>query len=691
MKIISDIPLWWIPIIAIIALSLSIFYYRKKGWLKEITNSLRIVLIGLRFLSLFFIAVLLLGILFESVVYKTEKPIIVTLLDNSASMLNYADSAKVRGHINSFQKGLEAQYGDQFELNFIDLNMSNWQDDSLNFNEAKSNIDLAFNMIYEQYYGQNLGAINLISDGNYNEGKSPIYTSEKFRYVPLNVLAVGDTIQKRDVLIKSIQANDLAFRGNQFPIEVSIEANKCKGEEIEIQISKGSKLLQSKQFLIEDNAVPLLKHTFIVESAELGFNEFNIEVSALENEINYENNKRSVYIEILDSRSKILLLANAPHPDLGCIRNSLTLDNNLEIIPKREIDKNKLNEYDLVIWHNPENNLNDAFLNELTQLQKPIWFILGPVNSSNTLKKLPININQAESDNTENVQADVNPNFSKFELSENAVSAINKFPPLYSKYGSLKFNNSPDILLFQKIGPVVKKDPLFFFSKEGNLKYAVTYGEGIWRWRLADFAQNGSHNVFDELMSKTVQYLMVKSNSNPLRINMPKEFNEGDEIIIGATFYNKSLEPIVTPEITFELIKNGAEMPYVFVPKEKSYVLNLGQLSAGAYQWKANASFEGESEAVSGSFLVRKSELEALDSKSNFQLLNQLSTTTNGKFVHLAANKELIDALETRNDLVSISKPETKYNPLLDKYWMLLLILLTLSAEWFLRKYNGGY
>jgi hypothetical protein len=185
MNIISEIPLWWLPIVAMVTLVISIGYYKKKDWIEEISPFLRKVLIGLRFLSLFLIVILLLGILLESISYKEEKPIFLTLLDDSSSMLNYEDSTAVKSTISAFQKELKEKFGDQFEYETVGLDLASVNVDSLVFNAVSTDIDHALKGLYDQYYNRNLGGIVLISDGNYNRGANPIYSGEKFKFVPI--------------------------------------------------------------------------------------------------------------------------------------------------------------------------------------------------------------------------------------------------------------------------------------------------------------------------------------------------------------------------------------------------------------------------------------------------------------------------------------------------------------------------
>ena len=692
MNLISEIPLWWLPIVAIVTLAISIGYYRKKGWINDVNPALRKGLIGLRFLSLFLIIVLLLGILFESITYKEEKPIFLTLIDNSISMLNYEDSASVTDNIQRYQKEVTEKFGDKFEYEMVGLDLKAINADSLSFNASSTDLDKLLDDVYNQYYKRNVGGIIVISDGNYNRGSNPIYTGEKFKFVPIYALGVGDTIQKKDALINAVIANDIAFLGNQFPVEVSLEGHKINGERSQIAISRDGKVLKQEEVVFKNNQYDLQKFNFILDADKIGFNEYVIEVKSLSNESNYQNNRRSLYIEVLDARSKVLLLANGPHPDMGAIKNTLIQDKNLEVITKRKLDNlARIKEFDLIVWHEPEKGFSEDILNQIKSNNKSVWFIIGPNTTSNVLRRLPIGIASNVGRQSDEVQAAYNEQFTRFEFSQKAKERIEEFPPLLTHYGQLTLNKGADVFLFQRVGPVKKKDPLFFFVTENNQKYGVTYGEGLWRWRLADYMRNQNHMVFDEIVNKTVQYLMVNANSSKLRITLPKQFIEGEDVIVGASFYNESMEPITTVPIELKLKFKEEELRYNFNPSGTSYSLNLGNLEAGTYNWEAATTFEGKSHGKTGSFLVRKVELEAMDTKSNFMLLNQLSSNSNAAFFMLNDYNALFEAVVAREDIATVSSPTTSYHKLIDYIWWFGLIILLLTTEWFIRRYSGGY
>jgi hypothetical protein len=114
-------------------------------------------------------------------------------------------------------------------------------------------------------------------------------------------------------------------------------------------------------------------------------------------------------------------------------------------------------------------------------------------------------------------------------------------------------------------------------------------------------------------------------------------------------------------------------------------------LKPGKYTWTASTTHNGKKHVKNGTFVVEDIEIESLETVANHGLLNQISKNSNGQFYQLANYEKLLSDLEKREDIVEMSYEESAFNDLLDYFWLLLLICLTLSAEWFLRRWNGSY
>src|SRR6185436_20095022 len=86
------------------------------------------------------------------------------------------------------------------------------------------------------YEGQNLGAVILASDGIYNQGSNPVYNNKKLK-TTVYTIALGDTTFPRDVLIKRVRSNAIAYLGNSFPIEIEAAAYGYNGTNLSVSVS----------------------------------------------------------------------------------------------------------------------------------------------------------------------------------------------------------------------------------------------------------------------------------------------------------------------------------------------------------------------------------------------------------------------------------------------------------------------
>jgi hypothetical protein len=84
-------------------------------------------------------------------------------------------------------------------------------------------------------------------------------------------------------------------------------------------------------------------------------------------------------------------------------------------------------------------------------------------------------------------------------------------------------------------------------------------------------------------------------------------------------------------------------------------------------------------------------QLEALETTANHGVLQQISANSNASFYPLSQYQQLLNSIDQRDDIVEVAYAESAFNDLIDYFWILLLIVLLLSAEWFLKRYNGGY
>ncbi len=116
MRFASDISIFWLIPWAVISVLVAIWFYSNSNWMKELSKKWQILFKSLRTGILFILGILLIGLIFEVVDFRIEKPIIITLIDKSSSLKNYKDSSQVKPLIEGLQKSLSKELGYSYEM-----------------------------------------------------------------------------------------------------------------------------------------------------------------------------------------------------------------------------------------------------------------------------------------------------------------------------------------------------------------------------------------------------------------------------------------------------------------------------------------------------------------------------------------------------------------------------------------------
>ena len=682
---------FWLFGILLLSLFVSWFSYWKKNGFNELSLVWKSTLYLTRFVSVFLIVSLLLGVFVKTYIERIEQPLFFLITDHSASMLNYKDSATVAKSIQQTKDKITAKYGSKFDLKILSIGSNVETKQKHTFNEASSNLEAAFAYIHSNYYNRNIGGITLISDGNFNVGANPIYNAAKIRTAPIFCLAVGDSIQRKDQLVRSVFNNPLAFLMNDFPVEIDISSFQFPEEEALLTISKKGKVVASKTINYSKNREDFQKVRFLIPADELGNHTYTIQLEEKENEISYKNNTKNFYVEVLDSRNKVLLLSTAPHPDISALKNVLSTDDKIEFESALFKDwEGKVNQANLLICHSPQKTTDLNTIQRFEQENIPILYILGPSTNESLYRRLSIQFPPRTAGKKDNLQAALNDNFAEFVVNPLLKTSLEFYPPLQGHYGDFKLPTGAKTLFKQRIGSVTKESPLLFFQTQRGKRTAAIMGEGIWRWRMNEFQRTKDHSVFNDLIDKTIQYLTVPGRSKGLSVRFPKKINKQKEVIVNGVFYNSSLEAITSPVLNLKITdENSKTYTTQFSVYEDGYQAQLGKLNPGKYSWEVEGEFKNKTERKSGVFIVEDIDQERAESVANHSVLKQLSAQSNGGFYKLSEANEFIEDLSQRTEIESVSFSEESSFKLIDYTWYLILCILFLCGEWFIKRVHG--
>ena len=680
-KIIVNSP-WYFFLLSLclgLAAALLLYFRNKKN--TDVPKNVTRLLFVLRYLCVSLIALFLLSIFLKQLKNETQNPVILVAIDNSSSMVMQKDSFEIKKDILEKLKSFQQNISKNFEVKTLlfGTKTSSAKTDP-SFTEKETDISNLIAEIENNFSNQNIGALVVVSDGIYNKGANPIYASEKLSF-PIYPVAIGDTSEVKDVAIQKINHNQVAYLGNIFPAEVVISAKNFKGKDVVVSLSQ-NQIEKAKQTvkITSNNFLATCNFTFNANTA--GVSKYVARVTVLDGEKNILNNQQSFIIDVIDNKEKVLLLATAPHPDVAAIKdailNSTSFDVEYGLVSEF---KKPIKPYSLIILHGPQTNSSNL-ITECKANAIPYW-VINPGSSENLQGvKISASINKYN-----DAEAVINPSFGLFTISDELKKFTREFPAVKTFFGNYNLGNGSNTLIDQRIGAIETDNPILIFPEINGLKSAVFIGDGLWKWKMRDYAEHTNHNLFNELISKSVQYLAVKSDKSFFRITAPKTINENEPIEIGAEVYNKSYELINEPDVTFILTnRDEKKFNYTFSKTSNSYKLNLGLLPFGEYKYEAKVKVNNELFVKQGIIVVKEIVSEKINTVANHQVLNAMAKRSGGKLFY----KDQLDQLEKeilKNEQIKpITYSQNNTTLLIDLKWLFWIILIFLTIEWYFRK-----
>ena len=166
-------------------------YFRDKRF-AEYSHWFTKFLALLRCLSVFIIALLLLSPFVKTIKEDTKRPLIIIASDKSESI---AEGEK-KENLDTYKQAidnLENDLNSKFDVKYLTFgsNVHDIKKDS--FLDKSTNLSQLFKSVSDNYGDQNLGALIVGSDGIFNEGSNPLYTT-------YNIHA-SDLVQMRKILL----------------------------------------------------------------------------------------------------------------------------------------------------------------------------------------------------------------------------------------------------------------------------------------------------------------------------------------------------------------------------------------------------------------------------------------------------------------------------------------------------------
>jgi len=650
------------------------YYYKAKIKLK-----VHLALAFLRFITVFCVLLLLINPIISSKTLEIVKTPLVIAVDNSSSISNLKATKTTSDLFEKLASNSDLK--DKFDIQSYRFDSGIESSNKFDFKGSQTNIDEVAKSI-KSINKNALFPTVLITDGNQTSGNDFVFSFDPNNKV--YPLAVGDTTTFLDLRISQLNANKYAFYKNKFPVELFLNYSGTKAITSNVTISQGNTKLNTQVISFSPSKKSVVV-SVLLPANKVGLQIYKASITSKEKEINTYNNSYNFAVEVIDQKTEIALISSFNHPDLGALKRAIESNAQRKVTLLKPNDINNLNKFNIAILYQPTVEFK-SFFDKNKGLGINTFIITGTKTDFNYLNQQQRDLVFKMSSQSEDYIAEYKEDFNLFALDDIGFS---QFPPLENPFGVVTTSSNVNVLLGSSVRNIKTNSPLLAFSENQGKRSAYLLGENCWKWRLQSHVDSKTYEKFDTFIDKTIQFLASNASKKSLVVTHDGFYNSGDAIEISAQYFNKNYEFDDKANLNITLVnrKSKAKKSYDLLKSNTDYKVNLDGLDVGKYDFIVR---ELNSNSVyKGTFEILDFDIEKQFVNPDLAKLTQLANQTKGQLLFPDQVDLLIKSLLENEEYKSIQKSIIKKIPLIDWTWLLIVLIISLASEWFLRKYNG--
>ena len=708
---------WLLVVSLLVAGGLTYWTYRET--IPSLSPGLRGVLGTLRFAALALLCFLLIEPVARQIDRIERPPILAVLVDDSESLRvtmggeDEGETASTAVRAAAEQIRSQAENGEVRLFAFDQETRSlGGSVDSVQLSGPRTNIAAALQSVRQDLQNDNLQGVALLSDGRYNTGRNPLYVADRYP-VPIHSVTLGDTTRARDLQIRRVNTNDLAYVDTELPVRVGLRVQDAAGERVTVSLLRDGERLDAQDLTLPTGTaeVPV---ELTATPTEAGLQQFTVTVTELDNEATYRNNTRTVTVRVLESKRSVLLLGGGPSPSTASVRRLLARDTDLDVTARISQQgggfyegsmPEDLSPFDVIVlagYPGPAaksqhlQQIADAVTNE----DVPLLFLLGRRTDLSQLDQtlgaqLPVTLEQYRSGFSQAAfsPAEAQRQHPVLQIDDASLDLFDRLPPL--DVSDSRWAATPDatVLGTATVQNVDLESPLLVVRRRAGTRSAAFLGTGMWRWVNLPADLESAQPLWPTMVSNLVRWLAAREADQPVRVRPAEStFGGGERVEFSGQVYDESSTPVndASVEVTVTA-PDGTEYPYTMEPVGNGqYELDVGVLPKGTYAYTATGSRQGASLGQDqGQFSVGELTMEYRETTADRALMEQIAQRSGGT-AHTPSTLDVL--LQSARQAASFQPQvvEESTETELWRTWLFLAaILLLLAAEWTLRKRYG--
>lgn len=587
-----------------------------------------------------------------------------------------------------------------------------------------------------------LAGVVLISDGADNTDLSQGFTPRAKRAVtdlgvPLTTVSVGEDALK-DLAIDSIKVDDFAFVRSSITVEATVHARGFKGEVTHAVLRREGRVVASREVRFDNNDETKTV-SFQFTPDQTGRFVYTVTMPVYPDEAVTENNSRSFALKVIRDRVRVLLVSGRPSWDERFLRGLLRQDPNVELIsfyilrsqsdatqssddekdlslipfPTDEIFREKVDTFDVIIFLNfgyTEPGLSitayEPYLKRYVQNGGALAVVGGdrsfgaahysfteladalPLEGLGTVDPAPFKARLTNEGSRHPVTALGGAASSNFDAWA-ALPAIPGINLTRAKPGATVLLEHPFATAEGKNAPLLA---LWEYGRGRSMALAT---DAAWYWAFPSHSGGAPTRHYEHFWTNALRWLVRDPDLTTLQITAdPASVEPGRPVGAAIVARKSDYEPNADAELDVELI--GADdhrtvgTQTVRANADGSARVEFPPPPAGAYRLvvKSRAPAEGSApQQAEDAVAVRAVGPELADARVGRELLGEIAAKGGGKALALKDGLPLASLPYADPPLVEVGR--SKDQPLWDRWYWLLALVMVLGAEWGLRRRFG--
>lgn len=694
-------------VFALLILVVAVLYYRIT--IPVVSRAKRYFLLTLRLSILLILLMLMFSPVLNLGFSSVENPVNYFFIDRSASV-NFDDGTKRSEALKQFMNDLAtSSVGSGAVVHTfsgeVDTALIRSSNDLPKTDGNLTNLESVFK--YLKSTGSKNYTVTLITDGVITDGNDPMLVAEKSG-MPVFTVAIGDSTARKDVAVENVSYSEYVIRGSSSPVSPTINIAGFPGSEVKVELTENGAVVATETVSLEKNGTTSVIFNYVPKTT--GMKKLAVRAQTFPEEVNKANNSFPFFINVIDNRKKVLVLSGAPTPDVAFVKNALSGDSTITVrsmtfdagtVPlEKDINNSVFDSTGVLYLLNYPSaaipaEVADRVIQLVSERNIPFFILINQYSDMVKLKKLepflPVTIAagsgvdyEGQPGMTEGVERD--PIF--YTSSPDAVKEWESLPPVYIP--NIKGVARPEskVLARVKLNSKLLPDPLIVSRNFGSKRSVAIIAADIWKWKLR--AKN--EKLFDDFLFSSAKWLGAVKDRKQFTIRTNKRFySRNEQVEFIAEAYNESFDPLSDAEVKVDLTTPGGKTVFTLSPAGAGVYLGVYKPeSPGDHSFSAVATLDGKPAGTDqGIFNVGDVDIEMLDPYTNTTLLRDLSAISGGSFYTYRNYLPLFDELKKYNEEAAQKVKLNASHQLWSNPWLLGLLVLLLSAEWFFRKREG--